>query len=152
MGEMMSQKLPTEFVKNSLFLVMDPWEKQPYPGAAMYPWIDSHNTMMMYKIVYYSKRIVHRCTSVRRDRSDVFYGWDNLTEKESLVDYMTQHKLDSIVYAGFHHGLCIVDGDLGCRRMSEIYKCYLKHDLVCLLPHVNWGVADSGTARYAEFI
>jgi hypothetical protein len=149
---MMAPEPKTEFVKNSLFLVMDPWEKQPLQDVALYPWIDAHNTMMMRKILHYSRRIVHRCTSVIRVRSDLFYGWDNLTEKESLIDYMAQHKLDSIVYAGFHHGLCIVDGNLGCRKMSEIYKCYLKHDLVCLLPHSNWATADSKTAQYAEFI
>ena len=149
---MMSQKLPTEFVENSLFLVIDPWEKQPYHDQVIYPWIDSHNIMMMYKIRHYSKKIIHRATSVKMERSPLFKNWQNLVEEESLVDYMTQHGLDSIVYAGFHHGFCIVDSDLGCRRMSQLYKCYLKHDLVCLFPSIGWELADSKTAKFAEFI
>ena len=145
-------ELKTEFVKNSLFLVMDPWENHPHHEMVIYPWMDLHNTMMMHKILHYSQKIIHRCTSVRQTRSALFKDWDNFTEEPHLFEYMKEHSLDSIVYGGFHHGMCIVDGDLGCRKMGKFYRCYVKHDLSCVHPIRPWAEADERTAKFAEII
>jgi hypothetical protein len=142
-------ELKKEFVKNSLFLVIDPWHKQ-YDQE--HPWVDEYNKMTMLKIKYYSKEIKHKATVTTEERHHLFHDWKNFTLEEKLVAYMTKAKLNRIVYAGFHHGACIIDHSLGCKKISQLYECYLKHDLVCLYPGDDWYKADERTLKYAKFI
>jgi hypothetical protein len=146
-------KKPTDFVKDSLFLVMHPFKEQPAIGVQQFPWIDNYNQMMMEKIIYYSSNIKHKAISCPFPVHSLFGNWINFIDRKVLIEYMKQNQLDSLVYAGFHHGACIVyDPTVGCRLMTNIFKCYLKHDLVCLFPVHDWEQSDRTSDIYMGFL
>ena len=141
--------------KNQLFLVIDPWLVQP--GFAPDPpnqTIDEYNNDVAIKIADYAKDILHRAVAVYQglEVNPLLSDWIVLNDPESVNEYMEAHHLTSIVYAGFHHGQCLLDRPSGIIEMSKYHKCYLKRDLVCILPGTDEDEMDKVTLELVDFI
>ena len=141
--------------ENQLFLVIDPWHVHPdqvhgYPNQL----IDEHNNDVAIKIADYAKDILHRAVSIPVIFSvnPLLSDWIVLNDPESVNEYMEAHHLTSIVYAGFHHGQCLLDRPSGIIEMSKYHKCYLKRDLVCILPGTDEDEMDKVTLELVDFI
>ena len=142
--------------ENQLFLVMDPWHVHPY-GDADPPnqTIDEHNNDVAIKIADYAKDISHRAVSIpaKFPVNPLLSDWLVLNDLESVNEYMEAHHLTSIVYAGFHHSRCLLWNHTGIIEMSKYHKCYLKRDLVCILPGDDQEEMDNiSLSFHVEFI
>ena len=141
--------------KNQLFLVMDPWHVQPGGVEPQYEnTIDEHNNDVAIKIADYAKDISHRAISIPVENpvNPLLSDWIVLNDAEAINEYMEAHHLTSIVYAGFHHGQCLLDRPAGMKQMSNYHKCYLKRDLVCTLPGNDEEEMDRRSLPFVDFI
>jgi len=142
--------------ENQLFLVMDPWHVHPDGGVEpQYEnTIDEHNNECAIKIADYAKDIFHRAVSIPAQFSvnPLLSDWIVLNDPESVNEYMEAHHLTSIVYAGFHHGQCLLSRPAGIKEMSKYYKCYLKRDLVCTLLGDDEEEMDKYSLQFVDFI
>lgn len=144
-----------KLIESNLFLVMDPWHVHPDGGYGYHDQtIDEHNNDVAIKIADYAKDIVHRAVSIPAiyTVNPLLSDWIVLNNSWYVNEYMRAHHLTSIVYAGFHHGQCLLDRPAGIRQMSKYYKCYLKRDLVCILPGDDEEAMDKRSLPFVEFI
>lgn len=123
--------------ENACWIIMDPWETSLQEDIKEYPNLEIDNRKILGKILNYLPNIKH-CVINSSFELDVYKelsGFKNLlSNKNNLDNYMIENKLDSIVYIGYHSGLCIVDNSIGARNTSRDYRCFYKSDLVAEFP------------------
>ena len=141
------QKLKNEAV----WLIIDPWEKQPKPYDNEY--VSNINNYYCNKIDEYMHDVNHKFIVLEENETvhETFKGYPRI--QHQFVNEEIKDKFDTIVYVGFHHGRCTIDKPKsGAKYMHENYKVYFKENLLCLLPGDSWVEMDKKTKKYGEII
>lgn len=143
--------------KNALWIIMDPWEKHPYPkDFQKCPNIDLNNDEMVKKIAEILPEITYAVTSCLKQFPvhPLLQHLPNLHDSDrELKIYMTKNNLKDIVYIGFHHGRCILNRRTGAIRTGKNLKCnlWLKRELVGVLSYDDPEVMDEKSKNYLTF-
>lgn len=152
-----------------MLIVVDPWDVQ-YLGDPHIKGINinTYNKRFSKKIIRFSENFEHKGIHfadegehVKLDpeqpiwtRDPQYTGWQNFKTTEELIEYMDEHKLSDIVYAGFHYGLCVLKRPCGACWMSKYFTCFVKRSLTPMLPGTEPAkyALDVQTQRWAEIL
>lgn len=147
-------------VDQALWMVIDPWTLQPNSKPT-----DPTNYINQYfcAFIAYSLsnfQVQHKCISLdekQYTRSPCFSGYLNMDLGHEVEQYLTDHKLENIVYTGFHHGSCIIDRCTGAKAMREKATIYVKKDCTCTLGNFPenefpFGRQDAYTKEHVDWI
>lgn len=146
-------KLISHLENNALWFVMHPVLTFDNEIHEIYPWLRADTINFSRKIAYYLKPIVHKAICAPSQQIRFFNDYKNIVTHSDLDSYLKQNKLEFIVYCGFHYGFCIInDENVGMKRMTNNYRCYVKHDLCQILWEADWGERDKITSRYGTII
>lgn len=132
-----SHLLP-DLIDNALWIVIDPWDKQPtlYNGEKPEPFVDFYNNEACLKIAHYLQDVTHKVIKLQPQYNahNSFVGYNRINTYDMLQAYMQYNMLTKIVYCGFHYGICIHNTNIGIKAMHNKYECFLKHDLSFVYP------------------
>ena len=137
--------------KEAVWLIIDPWEKQPKPLNNEY--VNNINNYYCKKIDEYMHDIQHKFVVLDKDDivHEIFKDYPRI--QHQFVNEKIKDNFDTIVYVGFHHGRCTIDKPAsGAKHMSKNYKLYFKENLLCLLPGDSWIEMDKKVKKYGAII
>jgi hypothetical protein len=137
---------------NSLWIIVDPWTNQEELLPAFVPdhlvpgELNAWNKTVGDKITSYLPSMHHVIvyTDDKNTAPEELQNLDFVLHRpknyayDSIVKYMKQHNLRSIIYCGFHEQECIIQRYCGYRNMQVHYECYICEDLVCPYPYSDW--------------
>lgn len=129
-----------DLYKKSCWIIIDCWEQQPLEDLSIVPNINELNYQVANNIsnAIDNLNIKHCLVSCNVPVMSQFKNLLNVKgDQKMLLDYMKLHNLTSLIYTGFHNGLCIVYKEYtGAKYMSKHVDCFLKDDLVCTVPEL----------------
>ena len=139
----MINRYPQNLVDNALWLIMDPWEK----GPASDTWISQEDADNQEIIdAYFAELLAWRLEDMNHvattmpghwhelDVSRHLNHYPRLDTPEAVLNYCEINDINSIVYTGFHLGICIPMNTTGAQAMKRAgYKTYMALDLCCCL-------------------
>jgi hypothetical protein len=127
-----------EITTHACWIIIDCWENQPLEDIKIVPNINEKNYEVANKISNYIANVKHSVVSCNTPVMPQFKNLLNVREDQKmLLDYMKIFNLKSLIYTGFHDGLCIVHKQFtGAKYMSKYVNCFLKNDLVCRIPEL----------------
>jgi hypothetical protein len=129
-----------DLYKKSCWIIIDCWEQQPLKDLSVVPNINELNSQVANNIsnAIVNLNIKHCLVSCNVPVMPQFKNLLNVHNSQSmLLDYMNRFQLTSLIYTGFHNGLCIVYKEYtGAKYMSKHVDCFLKNDLVCTVPEL----------------
>ena len=152
----------TRFLQQTaLWIVMHPHNNNGPEGDILYPWWTAETIRMSQKIREYTGWQPHKFTVLNDGKGcvDCLSHYPRLSTIEQFDSYINKHNINSIVYTGFSHGICILkESVFGMENIAKNYpniKLYLKHDMTCIGPSASvgaWKSADELTRKIAEII
>ncbi len=139
---------------NSLWIIVDPWKNQEELYAKFVPdrlvpgELNAWNKTISDKIINYLPHMHHVIvyTDGKNTAPKELQHLDFVLQEpknyahNSIVKFMKQKNLRSIIYCGFHEQECIIQRYYGYRNMQVHYECYICEDLVCPYPYHDWQV------------
>ena len=147
-------------LSSALWIVMDPWTLQP--GVDSGHRINYINNYYCAMIAHYFDKfkIKHKCISLdeaQYERSPYFKQYINMWQRKQVINYLANYQIYSVVYTGFHNGLCIIDRETGVKNIRDLAQVYIKKDLVCTLGYTKdhkypFELRDNYTEQYCSNI
>ena len=130
-----------EIHTQACWIIIDCWENQPLNDIKIVPDINEINYEVANKISNYLVNVKHCVVSCNLPVMPQFKNLPNVKgDQKMLLEYMKTHNLKSLIYTGFHDGLCILYKEFtGVKYMSNHVNCFLKSDLVCSIPKLLKG-------------
>jgi hypothetical protein len=129
-----------DLYKQSCWIIIDCWEQQPSEDLSIVPNINELNYQVANNIynTITNLNIKHCLVSCNASVMPQFSNLLNVHRSQSmLLEYMQMFRLKSLIYTGFHDGLCILHKKYtGAKYMSKHVNCFLKQDLVCRIPEL----------------
>ncbi len=134
----MSKKLEinlkdTCFNSDALWIIVDPWQNQPgdyfeeeTDRSNSLGIVTQHNKNFLPKIISYIKNVKHVCVSCPIDRLSIvkelkqYYNIEDCELK--LIEYLIDNHLDTVVYIGYHYGICINERNCGTQNINQFIK------------------------------
>ena len=147
--------------QTALWIVMHPHNDNSAEANILYPWWNAETIRMCQKIREYTEWLPHKFTVLNDGKGcvDCLSQYPRLNTLEQFNSYIKKNNINSIVYTGFSHGICILkESSFGMKNLHTTYphlKLYLKHDLTCIGPSAAvgaWKSADELTRKIAEII
>jgi hypothetical protein len=146
--------------KNALWIIMDPWEKTPdSPDLERYPNLDLLNHAVVKQIAEYLpklNRVLVSCPIANNIKIHPrLTHVNNLNHNfELLQQYIIRNDIKDIVYAGFHHGDCIINRPTGAANVQRHcdVNLWLKRSLVGVLPWEDEASCDTESKKYMRFV
>ena len=137
---------------NSLWIIVDPWKNQEELYAKFVPVhlnpgeLNAWNKTVSDKIISYLPSMQHVIvyTDDKNTAPEELQHLDFVLHLpknyayNSIVEFMKQKNLRSIIYCGFHEQECIIQRYCGYTNMQVHYECYICEDLVCPYPYNDW--------------
>jgi len=129
-----------EIYNYACWIIVDCWEQQPLEDLKIVPNINERNYEVANNIsnAISNLNIKHCLVSCNASVMPQFKNLLNVKgDQKMLLDYMKLHNLKSLIYTGFHDGLCIIHKEFtGAKYMYNHVDCFLKSDLVCSIPEL----------------
>ena len=143
---------------NALWIIMDPWYPHCGPeDVEAHPDINERNLVTLEAIADYLPKLKHVVVSCGQGQiySRLKHIPNVKTDIEQVKTVIDRYKIKDIVWVGLHHGRCILNSNLGVKRISSVYpdcSCWIKKDLVCTFPVDNELNMDEKSSKFATLI
>lgn len=126
----------------ALWIIMDAWAEQPHDlrrfSTVETEMTTRYNAMCVRRLEDYLKGVNTKLNSCYansdNDICEAFRDLPNITSPEEIIAYCNEHNFESLVYVGFHHGICVAHRPTGYLNMQKHIKCYVKQSLCYPLP------------------
>lgn len=127
-----------EITTQACWIIIDCWENQPLEDIKIVNNINEKNYEVANKISNYIVNVKHCVVSCNAPVMPQFKKLPNVGgDQKMLLEYMKMYNLKSLIYTGFHDGLCILYKEFtGAKYMSNHVDCFLKSNLVCRIPQL----------------
>ena len=127
-----------DITTHACWIIIDCWENQPLEDIKIFPNINEKNYEVANNISNYIVNVKHCVVSCNAPVMPQFKNLLNVKgDQKMLLEYIKTHSLKSLIYTGFHDGLCILYKEFtGAKYMSNHVDCFIKSDLVCSVPEL----------------